>query len=51
MKLNVSSILEDLMNIKQNSSRKGKLGESLAINTLNKKYPNWKIENANRNRT
>ena len=40
----ISSILEELMNIKQNSSRKGKLGESLAINTLNKKYTKWRIE-------
>ena len=41
----IINILEDLMNIKQNSSRKGKLGESLAVNSLIKKYPDWKIEN------
>ena len=35
----IKSILDELMNIKQNSSRKGKLGESLAINSLLKKYP------------
>lgn len=41
----IISILDDLMNIKQNSSRKGKLGESLAINSLIKKYPSWEICN------
>lgn len=41
---NISYMLKDLMNIKNNSSRKGKLGESLAINTLFKKYPDWIIQ-------
>jgi hypothetical protein len=39
----IKSILDELMNIKQNSSRKGKLGESLAINSLLKKYPDWEV--------
>ena len=38
-------MLCDLLNIKNNSSSKGKLGESLAMNSLKKKYPDWKIEN------
>ena len=42
--LEISNMLKDLMNIKNNSSRKGKLGESLAMNSLVKKYPDWKIE-------
>lgn len=41
----IDNMLCDLLNIKNNSSRKGKLGESLAINSLKKKYPDWKIEN------
>lgn len=41
---NISNMLKDLMNIKNNSSRKGKLGESLAMNSLIKKYPDWIIE-------
>jgi len=43
--LEINAMLKDLMNIKNNSSRKGKLGESLAMNALIKKYPDWKIEN------
>lgn len=44
----INNMLIDLLNIKNNSSRKGKLGESLAINCLIKKYPNWEIiEKAN----
>ena len=42
--LEISNMLKDLMNIKNNSSRKGKLGESLAMNSLVKKYPNWRID-------
>lgn len=41
----INDMLCDLLNIKNNSSRKGKLGESLAMNSLKKKYPDWKIEN------
>ena len=41
----IDNMLCDLLNIKNNSSRKGKLGESLAMNGLKKKYPDWKIEN------
>ena len=41
----IDNMLCDLLNIKNNSSRKGKLGESLAMNSLKKKYPDWKIEN------
>lgn len=41
----IDNMLCDLLNIKNNSSRKGKLGESLAINSLKKKYPDWTIEN------
>jgi len=41
----INDMLCDLLNIKNNSSRKGKLGESLAMNALKKKYPGWKIEN------
>jgi hypothetical protein len=41
----IDNMLCDLLNIKNNSSRKGKLGESLAMNSLKKKYPEWKIEN------
>ena len=41
----INDMLCDLLNIKNNSARKGKLGESLAMNTLLKKYPSWKIEN------
>ena len=41
----INDMLCDLMNIKNNSSKKGALGESLAMNSLIKKYPNWKIEN------
>ena len=41
----INDMLCDLLNIKNNSSRKGKLGESLAMNALKKKYPHWKIEN------
>ena len=41
----INDMLKDLLQIKGNSSRKGKLGESLAFNTLSKKYPSWKIEN------
>ena len=41
----INDMLCDLMNIKNNSARKGKLGESLAMNSLKKKYPHWKIEN------
>ena len=41
----INDMLCDLLNIKNNSSRKGKLGESLAMNALKKKYPSWKIEN------
>ena len=41
----IITILDDLMNTKQNSSRKGKLGEFLAINTLIKKYPNMEVIN------
>ena len=40
----INDMLTDLLNIKNNSSRKGKLGESLAINSLIKKYPDWTIE-------
>ena len=40
----INDMLCDLLNIKNNSSRKGKLGESLAMNSLKKKYPDWKIE-------
>ena len=40
----INEMLTDLLNIKNNSSRKGKLGESLAINSLIKKYPDWKVE-------
>lgn len=43
--LEINAMLKDLMNIKNNSSRKGKLGESLAMNALIKKYPDWNIEN------
>ena len=35
----INDMLCDLMNIKNNSARKGKLGESLATNSLKKKYP------------
>lgn len=42
--LEISNMLKDLMNIKNNSSRKGKLGESLAMNSLVKKYPSWRID-------
>ena len=41
----INNMLCDLLNIKNNSSKKGKLGESLAMNSLKKKYPDWKIEN------
>ena len=41
----INDMLCDLMNIKNNSARKGKLGESLATNSLKKKYPHWRIEN------
>ena len=41
----INDMLCDLLNIKNNSSKKGKLGESLAMNSLKKKYPDWKIEN------
>jgi hypothetical protein len=41
----IDNMLCDLLNIKNNSSRKGKLGESLAMNSLKKKYPDWTIEN------
>tara|TARA_B100000902_G_C27306397_1_gene915728 strand:- start:155 stop:1399 length:1245 start_codon:yes stop_codon:yes gene_type:complete len=41
----INLMLCDLLNIKNNSSKKGKLGESLAMNSLKKKYPDWKIEN------
>jgi len=41
----INAMLCDLLNIKNNSSKKGKLGESLAMNSLKKKYPDWKIEN------
>ena len=41
----IDNMLCDLLNIKNNSSKKGKLGESLAMNSLKKKYPDWKIEN------
>lgn len=41
----INDMLCDLLNIKNNSSRKGKLGESLAMNSLKKKYPDWTIEN------
>ena len=41
----INDMLCDLMNIKNNSARKGKLGESLAMNSLKKKYPYWRIEN------
>ena len=39
----ITDILEDLVNLKQNSCKKGRLGELLAINTLIKKYPSWRI--------
>lgn len=39
----INDMLTDLLNIKNNSSRKGKLGESLAINSLIKKYPDWEV--------
>ena len=39
----INDMLTDLLNIKNNSSRKGKLGESLAINSLTKKYPDWEV--------
>ncbi len=41
----INNMLCDLLNIKNNSSKKGKLGESLAMNSLKKKYPDWTIEN------
>ena len=41
----INLMLCDLLNIKNNSSKKGKLGESLAMNSLKKKYPDWTIEN------
>ena len=41
----INAMLCDLLNIKNNSSKKGKLGESLAMNSLKKKYPDWTIEN------
>ena len=41
----INNMLCDLLTIKNNSSKKGKLGESLAMNSLKKKYPDWKIEN------
>lgn len=40
----ISTSFDELMNIKQNSSKKGKLGEHLAIRTLKQKYPNFEIE-------
>lgn len=41
---NINDMLVDLLNIKNNSSKKGKLGESLAYNNLIKKYPDWIIK-------
>lgn len=38
---NINLMLQDLLNIKNNSSKKGKLGECLAYNNLIKKYPDW----------
>ena len=46
---NINELLTDLLQIKGTSSRKGKLGESLAENTLLKKYPDWRIENTSSN--
>ena len=46
---NINDLLIDLLQIKGTSSRKGKLGESLAENTLLKKYPDWRIENTSSN--
>ena len=41
---NIKSILEILQDTLKNSTRKGRFGESMAINSLVKKYPSWKID-------
>jgi len=37
--------LNDLLHLKNNSNRKGKLSEELCIQLLNKKYPKWSFKN------
>ena len=37
--------LNDLLHLKNNSNRKGKLSEELCIQLLNKKYPKWSFIN------
>jgi len=37
--------LNDLLHLKSNSNRKGKLSEEICIQLLNKKYPNWSFQN------
>ena len=41
---NIKCILEILQDTLKNSTRKGRFGESMAINSLVKKYPSWKID-------
>ena len=41
---NIKSILDILQDTLKNSTRKGRFGESMAINLMIKKYPSWKIE-------
>ena len=41
---NIKSILDILQDTLKNSTRKGRFGESMAITSLIKKYPSWKIE-------
>ena len=41
--LNISDKLDDLLHIKTNSSRKGKLSEDICRNLLIKNYPSWDI--------
>tara|TARA_B100001094_G_scaffold292205_1_gene311141 strand:+ start:526 stop:1746 length:1221 start_codon:yes stop_codon:yes gene_type:complete len=41
---NIKCILDILQDTLKNSTRKGRFGESMAITSLIKKYPSWKIE-------
>jgi len=41
---NIKCILDILQDTLKNSTRKGRFGESIAITSLIKKYPSWKIE-------
>ena len=42
---NIDDKLNDLLHLKNNSNRKGKLSEEICIQLLNKKYPKWSFIN------